>query len=71
MSYAISATTSTGMVNLHSSSAAQIRAAIADARKDGATSVSLTDNGTTIDESQLGELTSTLVGAASTMTKYA
>lgn len=71
MSYAVSATTSTGAVNVHSGSVAEIRAAIAEARKDGASSVSLSEDGKTIDESQLGQLTSSLVSATSTMTKYA
>ncbi|MDH7639715.1 hypothetical protein [Sphingomonas oryzagri] len=71
MSYAVSATTSNGAINVHSGSAAEIRSAIAEARKAGATSVSLSEDGKSIDESQIGQLTSSLVSATSTMTKYA
>lgn len=71
MSYAVTAATPTGMINVHSGSAAEIRSAIAEAKKEGATGVSLTENGNTIDESQIGQLTSSLVSSESTITKYA
>lgn len=71
MSYAVSASTSSGAISVHSGSVAEIRAAIAEAKKAGAPSVSLTEDGKSIDESDLGKLTSSLVSATSTMTKYA
>ncbi|RVU06888.1 hypothetical protein EOE18_02690 [Novosphingobium umbonatum] len=67
MSYAVSATTPTGSVNVHSSSAATIRQALTDARSQGAQSVSLTQDGKVIDESQIGKLTQTLLTGVSTL----
>jgi len=67
MSYAVSANTSSGAVNFHSSSVAQIRQALSDARKDGAQSVSLTQDGQAIEESQLGKVTQALLTGVSTL----
>jgi hypothetical protein len=61
MSYSVSAMTSKGPVNVHSGSVAQIRAALSEARKDGAPTVSLAEDGKAITESDLGKLTGTLV----------
>jgi hypothetical protein len=53
MTYAVTAMTATGEVDVRSTSVAAIRLALADARAQGATSVSLSKDGQTIDESQL------------------
>ena len=70
MSYGLSALTNTGLMSLRSSSAVEIRAAATQARRDGATDVSLTKDGKTITEADLGKLTA-LVLQESTMTRYA
>ncbi|HEY0270469.1 MAG TPA: hypothetical protein VGC10_05725 [Sphingomonas sp.] len=61
MSYSVSAMTPKGPISVHSGSVAQIRAAMSDARKAGAPTVSLAEDGKTITEADLGKLTSTLV----------
>lgn len=53
MTYAVTAMTATGEVDVRSTSVAAIRLALADARAQGATSVSLSKDGQTINESQL------------------
>lgn len=53
MTYAVTAMTATGEVDVRSTSVAAIRLALADARAQGATSVSLSQDGKTISETQL------------------
>jgi hypothetical protein len=54
MTYAVTALTATGEVEVHSTSADMIRQALADVRAKNATNISLSQDGKTIDESQLG-----------------
>jgi hypothetical protein len=61
MSYSVTAMTPTGMISLRTGSVADVRATIAEARKDGAGSVSLARDGKAITEADLASLTSTLV----------
>jgi hypothetical protein len=63
MTYAVTALTATGEVDVHSTSIAAIRDALAEARAQSATNISLSKDGKTISESQLDATT----GAASTV----
>jgi hypothetical protein len=56
MTYAVTALTATGELNVHSSSSAAIRQALAEAQAQQATRISLTRDGESISESQLGQL---------------
>jgi hypothetical protein len=67
MSYSVSAMTPKGPISVHSGSVAEIRAAMAEAKKDGAPSVSLAADGKTITKDELGKL----AALTSTLTKYA
>lgn len=70
MTYAVTAMTATGRLSVQSSYVPEIRDAIQTARKQGAQTVQLTRDGQSIQENDLGKLTSQLV-SGSTMTKYA
>lgn len=67
MTYAVTALTADGGVDVRSTSITTIRMALADVRAQNATNVSLSKDGKTIDETQLGQTTTTSttsVGAA-------
>ena len=68
MSYSVTAMTSGGPINVHSSSVGTIRLALSDARSESATNISLTQDGKVIDESQLGKVTAALIAGTTTTT---
>lgn len=70
MTYAVNAMTASGRLSVQSSYVPEIRDAIQTARKEGAQTVQLTRDGQSIQESDLGKLTSLLL-TGSTITKYA
>ena len=70
MTYAVSAITSSGRLNVRSSYVPEIREAIRTARTEGAQTVDLTRDGQAVQEGDLGKLTLTLA-AGSTITKFA